>query len=104
MTMPYENKRSVGLMKVKEMADDEFEIIGVEEGNGRLQGKAGAIWCKTKEGKEFKAKMKGSLDSLTEYLININKYKGRLLTVQYQALTPDGIPRFPVGIRVKIEE
>jgi DNA ligase-1 len=29
---------------------------------------------------------------------NIAEYYGKLLTVKYQELTSDGIPRFPVGI------
>lgn len=101
----YEGKRSHGLLKVKTFRDEEFEAVGVEEGNGKLQGKAGAIWCLTKDGKRFKAKMRGSLDGLTDYLVHFEqKYKGRPLTVKYQNLTPDGIPRFPVGIRFREEE
>jgi len=99
----YENKRSASLLKVKEMDDAEFEVIGVEEGNGKLMGKAGALILKTEDGKEFKAKMKGALDSLTDYLVNFDKYKGRLVTVQFQGRSPDGIPRFPVGLRFREE-
>lgn len=103
LNMPYENKRSAGLLKVKTMEDAEFEIVGVEEGNGKLMGKAGAFVCINKEGKEFKAKMKGALESLTEYLVNFDKYKGRQLTVQFQGVSPDNIPRFPVGLRIREE-
>jgi len=60
--------------------------------------------CLTPEGKEFKAKLKGAIDELGEYLVNFHKYNGKQLTVQYQGLTPDGIPRFPVGLRIRIEE
>lgn len=100
---PYENDRSPGLLKVKEMDDAEFEVVGVEEGSGKLMGKAGSFILKTPEGKTFNAKMKGSLDSLTEFLVNFDKYKGKMLTVQFQGLTPDGIPRFPVGVRFRID-
>jgi DNA ligase-1 len=102
--MNYEFKRSVGLLKVKEMADAEFRIIGVNEGKGKLEGHAGAFVCLTKEGKEFKAKLKGKTEDLKEYFVNFDKYKNALLTVQYQDLTPDGIPRFPVGLRIRREE
>lgn len=104
---PYEGKRSSGLLKMKTFKDEEFKIVDVEEGSGKLMGKAGAIWCVTNDPesrKPFKAKMKGSLDSLTDYLINKQKYIGRMLTVKYQDYTPDGIPRFPVGMRVREEE
>lgn len=100
----YENKRSHGLLKVKTFRDEEFEVVDVEEGKGKLQGKAGAIWCVTKEGKRFKAKMQGTLESLTDYLVNFESYKGRMLTVKFQNYTPDGIPRFGVGIRFREEE
>lgn len=100
----YEGKRSHGLLKVKTFKDDEFTVFDVEEGNGKLQGKAGAIWCRTPDGKEFKAKMQGTLESLTDYLIKKDKYVGRQLTVKFQNYTPDGIPRFPVGIRFRKAE
>lgn len=102
--IPYEYKRSTSLLKIKIMKDAEFEIVGVQEGNGKLQGKAGAFVVKTQDGKEFKAKLKGELEALTEYFVNFEKYKGKQLTVQFQGLTPDGIPRFPVGLRVRVDE
>lgn len=103
--IPYEHKRSTSLLKVKIMQDAEFEIVGINEGKGKLAGKAGALVCKTSSGKEFKAKMVGSIDNLTDYLVNFeSKYLGKMLTVQFQGLTPDGIPRFPVGLRIRIEE
>lgn len=101
----YEGKRSYGLLKVKTFRDEEFVACGVEEGNGKLQGRAGAIWCSTREGKRFKVKMQGVLEILEDYLVNFEeKYLGRLLTVKFQNYTPDGIPRFPVGIRFRREE
>lgn len=101
--MPYESKRSNGLLKVKVMDDAEFEIIGVNEGNGRLKGHAGAFVCKCKSG-TFKAKLKGKLDELKKFFENQDEYIGKMLTVQFQGLTPDGIPRFPVGLRIRGEE
>jgi len=100
----YEGKRSSGLLKVKTFRDDEFTAVDVEEGNGKLQGKAGAIWCVTKEGKRFKAKMQGSLSGLGEYLTNKDKYIGKKLTVKFFNYTPDCVPRFPVGIRFREDE
>jgi DNA ligase-1 len=100
----YEYKRSTSLLKIKTMLDDEFEIVGVVEGNGKLRGKAGSFILQTWDGQEFKAKLKGELDALEEYFVNFPEYKGKMLTVQYQNLTPDGIPRFPVGIRIRMEE
>lgn len=97
----YEHKRSQSLLKMKDFQDAEFEIIGVEEGRGRLAGHAGAFVCKTKNGLEFRAKMSGSTDKLAEYLINSEDMIGQLLTVKYQGVSNDGIPRFPVGLRIR---
>jgi len=103
-TMPYENKRSAGLLKIKIMQDAEFTIINVKEGTGKLMGKAGAFMCVTDAGKEFEVKMKGTLESLEDYLVNFDNYKGKMLTVQFQKYTPYGAPLFPVGLRIRVEE
>ena len=100
----YEHKRSNNLLKVKTFKDDEYEIVGVTEGVGKLMGKAGSFECITKEGKTFGVKMTGTNDSLEEYFVNFAKYKGKMLTVKYQELTPDGIPRFGVGKAIRLEE
>jgi ATP-dependent DNA ligase len=96
---PYDNKvtRSYNLQKCKDMTDDEFPIVDFEEGNGRLQGHVGSFWCVTKEGGRFKAKPKGKTSKLRDYFKDHSLWKGKLLTVQYQNFTPDGLPRFPVG-------
>ena len=96
----YEGKRSYGLQKVKEFCDDEFKIVGVEEGRGKMKGHAIFV-CETHEGKEFKAKMKGSMESLGEYFKNSELYIGKIITVQFQDYTKDGIPRFPVAVRFR---
>jgi DNA ligase-1 len=101
----YVNKRSYDLIKVKEMQDQEFEIIGIEEGRGKLAGHVGAFICHidnpTSDIKQFKAKMAGNTERLKEYFENHGLWKGRLLTVQFQDLTSYGIPRFPVGLRIR---
>lgn len=99
----YTGKRSSDLQKIKEFEDDEFEIIGIEEGRGKLAGHVGAFVCITKEGLTFKAKMMGATRRLKDYFDDYTLWKGKLLTVKYQALTSYGIPRFPVGKSVRIE-
>jgi len=98
----YANKRSYDLQKVKEFEDAEFDIIGVEEGRGKLQGHAGAFVCVTPDGKEFLAKMAGDTSKLKEYFENHSLWKGKKLTVKYQGLTgKEGVPRFPVGVAIR---
>jgi len=97
-----EGKRSQDLLKLKEFVDDEFEIIGCEEGRGKLQGHVAAFICKAKNGAEFKAKMRGETAMLRRYWLDPLLYTGQLLTVKFQNLTgASGVPRFPVGIRLR---
>jgi DNA ligase 1 len=100
-----QNKRSYSLQKVKEFADAEYRIIGVQEGRGKLQGHVGAFICTTEDGKEFLAKMSGSLDNLKKMFDDSILWQGKRLTVQFQGLTTaNGVPRFPVGLRIREEE
>ena len=97
----YVNKRSTDLLKIKEFQDAEFEIVDVEEGRGKLAGKAIFV-CTNKQGTKFKAKMKGDQDDLAKFWKNPSLAIGRMLTVQYQGLTgKNGVPRFPVGLRFR---
>lgn len=97
----YVNKRSYDLQKVKEFLDSEFEVVGVEEGRGKLAGH-GIFVCKVNGGLNyFRAKMVGELDNLRDFYENPKKYIGRMLTVKYQGFSNDGIPRFPVAVRFR---
>lgn len=103
----YENKRSRHLLKVKSfhgegVRDEDFKVIGVHPGTGKLMGKVGSFKCTTAAGVEFKAKLEGALDQLP-LLTEADKFIGRMLTVKFQNLTPDGVPRFPVGVRFRDE-
>jgi hypothetical protein len=57
--------------------------------------------CVTATGKEFSVKMKGKLEELAKYLHDKGLWQGKQLTVQFQNLTADGLPRFPVGLRIR---
>lgn len=46
----YERKRSKTLLKVKTYFDAEAEIIGYEDGLGKIKNNVGALKVKTKEG------------------------------------------------------
>jgi ATP-dependent DNA ligase len=94
-----EQKRSNDLLKYKKFKDDEFKVVGVHEGNGGI-----AIFdCITKEGRTFGVNMKCTKEEKQLYLTEFEKYNGKLLTVRYQELTDDGVPRFPVGIDFRID-
>ena len=96
----YENKRSYGLQKVKQFEDAEFEIVDVEEGRGNMAGRAIFV-CLAPNGERFNAKMQGNLDNLSQIWQERENYIGKQLTVKYQGWYESGVPRFPVGIRLR---
>lgn len=97
---PYEcGFRSQYLMKHKVFDDDEFEIVGCEEGTGRDEGTA-IFRCKCDAG-EFGVRPMGTHEVRKEYFDNQENYIGKKLTVKYQGKSTVGIPRFPIGIGIR---
>jgi hypothetical protein len=93
----YKNARSDSLQKYKEFFDDEYEVVDYKEGEGQEEGCV--IWiCKTFEGKLFSCRPRGSREDRMDMFINGKKYIGKKLTVRFQEMTSDNLPRFPVGI------
>lgn len=103
--MLYEQKRSKYLLKHKVFNEDEFQIVDYEEGRGQLQGRVGAFVCEMSNGNRFKAKLKGKgvTDLLKDYFEEPEIFMNKMLTVKYQGLSADGIPRFPVGKVVRFD-
>lgn len=101
----YHGKRTAKdceFFKMKKMEDAEFQVVDFTEGKGKQKGCV--VWiCETENGQEFRAKQIGSFEKSREYFENGNEYVGEMLTVTYQELTKDGIPRMPVakGFRIK---
>jgi len=98
--------RSNKLLKVKNFMDDEYEIIGFTTGVGRFDGCI--IWiCGTwndDEWVEFKVVPQGTMEERQETYKNADKYIGEHLKVKYFELTDDNIPRFPVGLGIRLTE
>ena len=98
----YENKRTKNLLKWKEFEDDEFELIGIEEGRGNRAGMAAKVFCKDKRGEEFSAGLRGTTDYCRQLLIDKDKLIGKQVTIRYQNLTPDRkVPRFGKMLAVR---
>jgi len=96
---PYESKRSKSLLKRKEFQDAEYKVTEIDEGNGNRSGTAKHLVCycdKTEQ--TFHANIKGNFDYLAEILQNKEYYIGKLATIKFSELTPDGVPRFPYAI------
>lgn len=100
-TVPYEHKRSKYLLKYKDWITEEFEIINVHEGVGNRSGMAGYAVMKNKDGSYFKSNVKGDWQFCTDLLRNKKEVEGKMGTVEYQQLTPDGVPRFPYIIAIR---
>jgi len=98
---PYENKRSPKLLKRKEFVDEEYTILGYEEGEGNRTGTIKHFKFKNKDGRDFKSNVKGSFEYLAELLEKADDLVGKEATVKYFNLTPDGVPRFPYVIAIR---
>jgi ATP-dependent DNA ligase len=93
-------QRSAELQKYKTFEDAEYEIVDYKEGDGLEKGCV--IWiCKTGEGKEFACRPRGTREERCELFDNGDDYIGKMLSVRYQELTDDNVPRFPVGVGVR---
>lgn len=92
---PYENKRSYSLLKMKEMMDAEFEIVGVHT------GKEDTVIFTVHVGNNVTCDvtMSGSKKDNQKFLTL--DMIGKQLTVQFQSYTPDGSLEFPIGISIR---
>ena len=89
--------RSKDLQKFKEFEDAEFTVVEFTDGVGSEKGLV--IWvCETEDKKKFSVRPRGTHEERAELFNDAESYVGKKLTVRYQELTEDGIPRFPVGI------
>ena len=89
----YERTRSTSLLKVKKFLDTEVTVLGYEAGKGRHKGRVGALRVRLGSGVEFEVGT-GLKDRERENPPAV----GSIVTVKYQELTKDGVPRFPVYV------
>lgn len=97
LNTPYLEKRTSNLLKRKDFVDQEFELLDIEEGAGQWSGFAKRALCEDANGNRFAAGISGTQEYCLQLLCEKRKYKA--VTVKYHALTPDGIPRFPIAIK-----
>lgn len=91
--------RSNNLIKLKVFEDAEFEIVDVVEATGREAGTAIFV-CKC-DGGEFKVKPQGTRELRHKYWLNKKSLIGKMVTVKYQGVSDDNIPRFPSAISIR---
>lgn len=105
INMKYQGSRSSELLKMKLFDDDEFEILGVNEGKGSLAGHAATFNFIAKSGNEFRAKMDGETSRLATIWKDPSLVIGKMATVRYQGLSNKSkVPRFPVVKAVRGEK
>lgn len=96
-----QGKRSYNLIKKKPSLDMEVYIRDFIEGKGKHKGRLGALKCMTSDGKTVHVGS-GFDDGMRELLWERQlKYRGASVTIKYQELTDDGIPRFPIFHRIR---
>jgi DNA ligase-1 len=97
---PYEFKRTNNLLKVKKMSTLDLEIVGYEEGSGRLAGTLGAIHVRYKDGNIVKVGSGFSDELRTLIWLEPSDFVGKIVEIQYFEETTNadgGISlRFPV--------
>lgn len=92
----YVGKRSSTLLKVKKFLDAEATVIGHQPGKGKHTGRLGALICVLPDGTEFDIGT-GFTDKERENPPKI----GSTVTVKFQELSRDGVPRFPSYVSVR---
>ena len=80
---PYEFGRTWNLMKVKKMNTLDLQIVGFEEGSGRLSGTLGAILVRYKQGNVVKVGSGFSDILRTQIWANQNKYLYSICEISY---------------------
>jgi uncharacterized protein YbjT (DUF2867 family) len=91
---PYLTGRSDALLKLKPLLDAEARVVAHLPGKGRLSGMLGALQVETPAGLRFEL---GT--GLSDAERRNPPPVGALVTYQYRALTPDGVPRFASYLR-----
>jgi DNA ligase-1 len=92
---PYQNKRSRSLLKYKVMSEEDYTVLDVHEGEGNRAGMAGAMEFATAGGTRFTASIMGNMELFRRLLADKAKVIGKVASIQFQNLTPAGVPRFP---------
>jgi DNA ligase-1 len=104
----YEPKRTNDLIKYKLFIDDDFKIVGYEEGKGKLVNHLGAFILEVDvngESKTFKAKPDGEQGRLAQIWKERDEWIGKKVIVVFQNYSRKyGIPRFPIIKGVRLEQ
>ncbi|MCB1890405.1 MAG: DNA ligase [Rhodocyclaceae bacterium] len=93
---PFHSGRSDALLKLKPWRDAEARVVGHLPGQGRHTGRLGALLVEGADGRRFRL---GT--GLSDRERASPPPLGSEVTYRYRALTPNGLPRFPVYWRLR---
>lgn len=91
--------RSIGLLKYKEMFDEEFQIVDIIESDNEPGQPVFVVDLRNDQ--TCKVRKSGDKSENEKYLLNRDNYIKKWLTVQYQARTKYDNLSFPVGLLIR---
>lgn len=98
-------KRARTLLKVKEFQDEEFEIVGVQDGKPYITDKGTfrvpVYECAAGNGKTFTVTAPGNMQEKHQQWEMGKAQIGERLTVKFHYYSSDGIPQLPVALRFR---
>jgi DNA ligase-1 len=96
----YATQRTDGLRKLKPFDDAEAQVVGHVAGQGRHQGRLGALWMEIPAQAGQSAKRFKLGTGLSDALRNHPPAVGTWVTFRYRGLIDAGVPRFASFLRV----
>ena len=102
----YQAGRSSSALKLKPKEDAECRVLGYTKGQGKYQGQVGALVCEIVTGQFSHLRLSSDrVIKIGSGLSDVDRQappgKGSVITFQYMGLTKNGLPRFPVFLRVR---
>lgn len=88
----YKHGRSYEILKRKEFQEDEFKIVGIEEGKGRAAGLAINFICELDDGRTFRPSINGTAAFRKSLFTNPELWQGKYATVRFLNYSDYGIP------------
>jgi DNA ligase-1 len=94
----YEKSRSSTLLKYKVLLDTECQIVGYKPGNGKYSDALGSFECQLIKGNTTRFYVSGMTDEIRKNYKETHP-QGTIITIKYNDLTKNGIPRHPRYLR-----
>lgn len=100
----YQQKRSYDILKRKDFKEEEFLIVGVEDGKGNASGLAVNFICALPNGETFKAPINGTEEYRIDLFNDVTLWEGKYATVRFLNYSEYGVPVIPKCIAMRDEK